>query len=121
VRIRVSRGEAIKSGTEQIGSRTKANVLKNKIAPPFREAEFDVIFGKGINKYGDILDLAVQRGLIAKTGAWFTVNDERFQGRDTARGYLESHPEYAETLEVQIREAFGLGKNGAAAAVEEED
>ena len=108
VRMRVSRTEAIKNGSEQIGSRTKVSILKNKIAPPFREAEFDLIFGKGISKYGDILDLAVQKGLIQKGGAWFTVGEERFQGRDNARLYLEQHPEYTDELEDQIREAFGL-------------
>ncbi|MBV9470214.1 MAG: recombinase RecA [Abitibacteriaceae bacterium] len=128
VRMRVSRGEAIKNGSEQIGSRTKVSILKNKIAPPFRDAEFDLIFGKGISKYGDILDLAVQKGLIQKGGAWFTVGEERFQGRDNVRAYLEEHPEYADELEDQIREAFGLrpshggapaelnGLNGTAAA-----
>ncbi len=113
VRMRVSRGEAIKNGTEQIGNRTKVNVIKNKVAPPFREAEFDLIYGKGISKYGDILDLAVQKGLIQKGGAWFTVGEERFQGRDNVRTYLEENPAVAEELEVQIRQAFNLrvGKN----------
>lgn len=108
VRLRVSRGEAIKSGTEQLGNRTKVSVLKNKIAPPFRDAEFDLIFGKGINKYGDILDLAVAKGLIQKGGAWFTINEERFQGRDNARAYLEANAEFSKSLEDQIREAYGL-------------
>ena len=92
VRLRVSRGEAIKNGTEQTGNRTKVSIPKNKIAPPFREAEFDLVYGKGINKYGDILDLGVKFNLIAKTGAWFTVGEERFQGRDQTRAYLEENP-----------------------------
>ena len=108
VRMRVSRGEAIKNGTEQVGSRTKVTVLKNKVAPPFRDAEFDLIFGKGISKYGDILDLGVAQGLIQKTGAWFTLNDERFQGRDNIRLYLEQHPELSDTMENKIRESCGL-------------
>jgi recombination protein RecA len=112
VRMRVSRGEAIKNGTEQIGNRTKVSVLKNKVAPPFRDAEFDLIFGKGISKYGDILDLAVQKNLIQKTGAWFTVGDERFQGRDNVRAYLEEHQDLSEELEVQIRAAYGLRASG---------
>jgi recombination protein RecA len=116
VRLRVSRSEAIKNGAEQIGNRTKVSVLKNKIAPPFRDAEFDLIFGKGINKYGDILDLAVQKGLIQKGGAWFTVGDERFQGRDNARQYLQDNPEIASGFETQIRDAFGLNVNGKPAA-----
>lgn len=120
VRMRVSRGEAIKNGTEQIGNRTKVNVLKNKVAPPFREAEFDLVYGKGINKYGDILDLGVRQGLIQKVGAWFTVNEERFQGRDNARAYLEENPEVAEEIEEQVRIALGLddAEEGGAPASE---
>jgi len=116
VRLRVSRGEAIKNGTEQIGNRTKVSIPKNKIAPPFREAEFDLVYGKGINKYGDILDLGVKYEFIAKTGAWFTVGEERFQGRDQTRAYLEENPEVAEEMEEQIRAKMGLGD-----AVEEVD
>ena len=108
VRMRVSRGEAIKEGTVQIGTRTKVSIPKNKIAPPFREAEFDVIFGKGINKYGDILDLGVRSGAVAKGGAWFTIGDERFQGRDSARAYLQEHPEIADEIEAKVRVAMGL-------------
>lgn len=115
VRMRVSRGEAIKDGTTQIGNRTKVRVDKNKIAPPFREAEFDLIYGKGISKYGDILDLAVQKNLIQKGGAWFTVGEERFQGRDNVRAYLEQNAEISNQLEARIREEFGLGGRGAAA------
>ena len=116
VRLRVSRGEAIKNGTEQIGNRTKVSIPKNKIAPPFREAEFDLVYGKGINKYGDILDLGVKYNFIAKTGAWFTLGEERFQGRDQTRAYLEENPAIAEELEEQIRAKMGF--NGA---VEEVD
>jgi recombination protein RecA len=113
VRMRVSRGEAIKNGTEQIGNRTKVRVDKNKIAPPFREAEFDLIYGRGISKYGDILDHAVGKGLIQKTGAWFTCGDERFQGRDNVRQYLEENPTIADALELQIRDVYGLNaRNG---------
>jgi len=113
VRMRVSRGEQIKDGTVILGNRTKVRIDKNKIAPPFREAEFDLIYGKGINKYGDILDLAVQKGLIQKGGAWFTVGDERFQGRDNVRAYLEENMAFADDLENQIRDAFGLSARGA--------
>ncbi|RYX81611.1 recombinase RecA [bacterium] len=108
VRMRVSRGEAIKNGAEQVGNRTKVSIPKNKIAPPFREAEFDLVYGKGINKYGDILDLSVKYGFIAKTGAWFTVGDERFQGRDQTRAYLEENTEVATELEEKIRTKMGL-------------
>lgn len=109
VRMRVSRSEAIKNGTEQVGNRTKVSIPKNKIAPPFREAEFDIIYGKGINKYGDILDLGVLHGFIQKGGAWFTVGEERFQGRDTARAYLEANHELAMTIEHKIKSKLGLG------------
>ncbi|BCM92198.1 protein RecA [Abditibacteriota bacterium] len=108
VRLRVSRGEAIKNGAEQVGNRTKVSIPKNKIAPPFREAEFDLVYGKGINKYGDILDLGVKFNLIQKTGAWFTVGEERFQGRDQTRAYLEENPDVAEEIEEQIRTKMGL-------------
>lgn len=122
VRLRVSRSEAIKNGAEQIGNRTKVSVLKNKIAPPFRDAEFDLVFGKGINKYGDILDLSVGKGLIQKGGAWFTIGEERFQGRDNARAYLEANPAIADDLENQIRDAYGLKARplGETKPVEEE-
>ena len=113
VRMRVSRGEQIKDGTTIMGNRTKVRIDKNKIAPPFREAEFDLIYGKGIAKYGDILDLAVQKGLIQKGGAWFTVGEERFQGRDNVRAYLEQNQAFADDLENQIREAFDLRAKGA--------
>lgn len=119
VRMRVSRGEAIKNGTEQIGNRTKVSIIKNKVAPPFREAEFDLIYGKGISKYGDILDLAVKQDLIQKGGAWFTVGEERFQGRDNVRAFLEQNPSISDQLESQIRDAYGFGKSGDDAPVVE--
>ena len=114
VRMRVSRGEAIKIGTEQIGNRTKVSILKNKVAPQFRDAEFDLIYGKGISKYGDILDLAVKQNLIQKGGAWFTVGEERFQGRDNVRAFLEQNPKISDDFELQIREATGMNNNGVA-------
>ena len=116
VRLRVGGNEAIKNGTESIGKRCKVSIPKNKIAPPFREAEFDLIYGKGINKYGDILDLGVKFGVIQKGGAWFTIGEERFQGRDSTRVYLEENPSIADDIEVQVRDKMGL--NGA---VEEVD
>lgn len=108
VRMRVSKGEKIMNGSEQIGARTKVRVDKNKVAPPFREVEFDTFFGKGISKCGDILDLAVLHGLIQKGGAWFTLGDERFQGRDNVRAYLEQNPDVTDELEAQIRAKLGL-------------
>jgi len=108
VRMRVSRVEAIKSGTEEIGNRTRVKIMKNKIAPPFRTAEFDMIFGQGISKYGDILDLALAADLVQKGGAWFTINEERFQGRDNVLAYLKANEDLALSYEKQIRAIYGL-------------
>ena len=104
VRIDVRRIETLKSGGEMIGNRTRAKVVKNKVAPPFKEAEFDIIYGEGISKIGEIIDLGVKLNLIEKSGAWFTVNGERFQGRDNVKEYLMKNPEAAQEVERQIRE-----------------
>ncbi len=109
VRMRVSRTEALKNGSEQVGSRTKVNVVKNKVAPPFREAEFDILFGRGISRTGDILDLGVQKGIISKVGTWFSYGDERLgQGRENARTTLETQTQLADEIEGKIRAAYGL-------------
>ncbi|MDR0861910.1 MAG: recombinase RecA [Oscillospiraceae bacterium] len=102
VRIDVRRGEPIKNGTETIGNRTKAKIVKNKVAPPFKVAEFDIMYGEGISRVGEIVDFAVDLDLIEKSGAWFTVDGTRVQGRDSAKQYLRDHPEYAEKLEQEI-------------------
>ena len=104
VRIDMRRIETLKNGSEMIGNRTRAKVIKNKVAPPFKEAEFDIIYGQGISKVGEIIDLAVKLELIDKGGAWFTVGDTRIQGRDNVREYLEQNPEVMAKLEAQIRE-----------------
>ena len=106
VRIDVRRVETLKSGTEMIGNRTRAKVVKNKVAPPFKEAEFDIIYGQGISKIGEIIDLGVKLDIIEKAGAWFTVNGVRVQGRDNVRIYLEENPEVAELLEQQVRDNY---------------
>ena len=93
VRIDMRRIETLKNGTEMIGNRTRAKVIKNKVAPPFKEAEFDILYGQGISKIGEIIDLSVKLGLIDKAGAWFTVGDQRFQGRDNVKTYLQDNPE----------------------------
>ena len=103
VRIDVRRIEAIKTGTEQIGNRTRAKIVKNKVAPPFREAEFDIMFGEGISKYGELIDLGVKLELIEKGGAWYTVGETRLQGRDNVKEHLKANPEIADELEAQIR------------------
>ena len=103
VRIDMRRIETLKNGSEMIGNRTRAKVIKNKVAPPFKEAEFDIIYGQGISKVGEIIDLAVKLELIDKAGAWFTVGDVRLQGRDNVREYLEQNPEVMDKLEQEIR------------------
>ena len=104
VRIDMRRIETLKNGSEMIGNRTRAKVIKNKVAPPFKEAEFDIIYGQGISKVGEIIDLAVKLELIDKAGAWFTVGETRLQGRDNVREYLEQNPEVMDRLEQQIRD-----------------
>ena len=109
VRIDMRRIETLKSGGEIIGNRTRAKIIKNKVAPPFREAEFDIIYGEGISKVGEILDLAVKLELIDKAGAWFTVGDQRIQGRDGVKTYLKENPDVCDALEQQVRaNAFKL-------------
>jgi recombination protein RecA len=103
VRIDVRRIETLKAGSESIGNRTRAKVIKNKVAPPFKEAEFDIIYGEGISKLGEIIDLGVKLELIDKAGAWYTVFDSRIQGRDGVRQYLVDNPDKVAELEAQIR------------------
>lgn len=104
VRIDVRRIETLKSGNEMIGNRTRAKVIKNKCAPPFKEAEFDIIYGEGISKVGEIVDLGVKLELIDKAGAWFTIGDQRIQGRDATKTYLLKNPEICNKIEQQIRD-----------------
>ena len=106
VRIDMRRIETLKSGGESIGNRTKAKIIKNKVAPPFKEAEFDIIYGEGISRIGEIIDIATKLDLIDKAGAWFTVGDQRIQGRDGVRDYLRENPDVADQLEEQIRANF---------------
>ena len=118
VRIDVRRVEALKNGGEVVGNRTRAKVVKNKVAPPFREAEFDIMYGEGISKIGEILDLAVKLDLVQKSGSWFAMGDMRLgQGRDAAKQYLKDHPETTDELEAQIRRnSYKLLPNQARAA-----
>ncbi|MCL2811851.1 MAG: recombinase RecA [Clostridia bacterium] len=111
VRLDIRRGEQLKSGAEVLGNRTKAKVVKNKVAPPFRVAEFDILYGQGISREGSLLDLAVAKDIIHKSGAWFSYNDQRIgQGRENARAYLRDNPEIAATIEKTIRDALRAGK-----------
>ena len=107
VRIDVRRIESLKSGGEIIGNRTRAKVVKNKVAPPFREAEFDIMYGEGISRLGEMLDLGVKLDLVQKSGAWFSMGEVRLgQGRDAAKQYFRDHPDEADALEAAIRKDF---------------
>ncbi|GAB6875695.1 recombinase RecA [Thermaerobacter litoralis] len=121
VRLDVRRVETLKQGGEMIGIRARAKVVKNKVAPPFRQAEFDLLYGKGISREGDLLDIAVQHGIIEKAGAWYSYGDTRIgQGRENAREYLVQHPEVADAIEQRVRELLSLGGIRAATASEDE-
>ena len=110
VRLDVRRIETLKVGGEVVGNRTRVKVVKNKVAPPFKEAEFDIMFGKGISKEGDILDLAVLHDIINKAGAWYSYNGEKIgQGRENTKLYLASNPEVMEEIEQQVRNKCGIG------------
>ncbi len=109
VRLDVRRIGAIKNGDEIIGNRTTVKVVKNKMAPPFAKVEFDLMYGQGISLEGDIVDLGVKKGLVEKSGAWYSLNGERMgQGRESAKKYLKENPEIRETLRAEIMEAYGL-------------
>ena len=118
VRIDVRRIEGIKVGGEIIGNRTRAKIVKNKVAPPFREAEFEILYGQGISKWGEMVDLVVKLDIIQKSGSWFSMGDLRIgQGRDAARQYLKDNPDVAEKVEAEVRanayKLMGM-KNGKA-------
>ncbi len=114
IRLDVRRMEAIKQSGEVTGNRTKVKVVKNKIAPPFKEAEFDIMFGKGISYAGDVLDLAAGSDIVAKSGAWYNYGSDRIgQGRENAKKYLEEHPEVLYEIDRKVREHYGLDPEGA--------
>ncbi|MGA8572433.1 MAG: recombinase RecA [Desulfobaccales bacterium] len=120
MRLDIRRISAIKQGDETIGSHSRVKVVKNKLAPPFQEAEFDIIFGQGISREGDLLDLAAEQNLIQKSGAWFSYGGERIgQGRENAKAYLREHPQVAMELDKQLRAAHGMAAPPAAAAGEQ--
>ncbi|HEY8392966.1 MAG TPA: recombinase RecA [Capillibacterium sp.] len=113
IRLEVRRVESLKQGNEIIGNRTKVKVVKNKVAPPFKEAEFDIIYGEGISKAGCILDLAVEKDIINKSGAWFSYGETRLgQGRDNAVDFLKKNPELMAQVEKMIYEQYGLSRPG---------
>jgi recombination protein RecA len=105
IRLEVRRAETIKQGNEMVGNRTKIKVVKNKVAPPFRQAEVDIMYGEGISREGSIIDIATEMDIIQKSGAWYSYNGERLgQGRENVKQYLKEHPEVAAEIEKQIRE-----------------
>lgn len=109
VRLDVRRVNQVKEGEEITGSHVRAKVVKNKVAPPFRQAEFDIMYGEGISREGDFLDLAAERGIITKSGAWYSYNDERIgQGRENAKKYLKDNPALATELDARLRRELGL-------------
>lgn len=109
IRMDIRRVETIKQGNEMIGSRTRVKVIKNKLAPPFREAEFDILYGEGISREGNILDLASDLDIITKSGAWYSFGDIRLgQGRDNAREFLKENPDLTDEIELRVRRAVGL-------------
>ena len=119
VRLDVRRIESLKQGGEVIGNRTRVKVVKNKIAPPFKEAEFDIMFGEGISREGDILDLASECGVINKSGAWFAYEGNKIgQGRENAKQYLKDNPAACIEIENKVREHFGLHADSVAAPEE---
>ena len=108
-RMDIRRIGSIKEGTGAIGNRTRVKVVKNKLAPPFREAEFDIIFGEGISFEGDLLDLAVEKGIVEKSGSWFSYSGERIgQGRENAKTFLRENLDLRDKLEGEVRSAYGL-------------
>ncbi len=115
LRIDIRKLAAIKDGQDVVGTRTKAKIVKNKVAPPFKEAEFDIIYGEGISKVGDMLDLAAGQNIVDKSGAWYSYSDERIgQGRENAKVYLKEHPEMAADIERKVRLGYGLPVAGEA-------
>lgn len=125
VRLEVRRAEAIKQGNDVVGNKTRIKVVKNKVAPPFRQAEVDIMFGEGISKEGSLIDMGTEADIVQKSGAWYSFNEERMgQGRENAKQYLKEHPDIADTIESRIREHFqvaGGSANFVLSAVEDND
>ncbi len=118
VRIDIRRIGAIKDGENVVGGRTRVKVVKNKMAPPFREAEFDIVYGEGVSREGDLLDLAVERKIVEKSGAWFAYGGERLgQGRENVKGFLKEHPEILKSIDEKVRRELGMTREAEPAAV----
>jgi recombination protein RecA len=118
IRLEVRKQENIKQGTDIIGNRTRVKVVKNKVAPPFKQADFDIMYGFGISREGSILDVAAELGVISKSGAWYSYGDERLgQGRENVKEYLREHPEITREVELKIRQALNIAGMKAAPPV----
>ncbi len=123
IRLDVRKLEQIKVGQDVVGTRTRVKVVKNKVAPPFRQAEFDITYGHGISKVGSIIDVALERNIVGKSGSWYTYGDQRIgQGRENSKAFLEEHTDIADEITTKIREALKAtvstnGTNGVAVAV----
>ena len=110
VRLDVRRIETLKDGTEAVGNRTRVKVVKNKVAPPFKQAEFDMIYGEGISREGGLIDMGVDEGFVRKAGAWYTYDgDQLGQGKENARQFLRDNPDLADELEKRIKDKLGIG------------
>ena len=120
VRLDVRRIDTLRQGGEIVGNRTRVKIVKNKVAPPFKEAEFDIVFGKGISKVGDILDLAVANDIVDKSGAWYAYNGNKIgQGRENAKAYLENNTAICDEIEQKVREAVGVAGESAENTVDD--
>ena len=118
VRVDIRRTGAIKDGEAIIGNRTRAKIVKNKVASPFREAEFDILYGEGVSREGDLIDLGVAKNIVEKSGSWFSYKGERIgQGRDNARNFLKEHTETAQRLDDELRDTLGLTMKARTAAL----
>jgi recombination protein RecA len=114
IRIDIRRIEALKDGTDIVGNRTRVKIVKNKVAPPFKQAEFDILYGHGISREGSLIDMGVDQGIVKKSGAWYTYeNDQLGQGKENARQFLIDNPELANEIETKILTVLGIGEHGA--------
>lgn len=122
IRLEVRRAETLKQGNEMVGNKTKIKVVKNKVAPPFRVAEVDIMYGEGISKEGEIIDLGSELDIVQKSGSWYSFNEERLgQGRENAKVFLKENPEIRLTIQKQIREHYGLDEEKVASGDEEQE
>ncbi|MGD2154548.1 MAG: recombinase RecA [Gemmatimonadales bacterium] len=122
LRLDIRRIASIKDGNDQVGNRTRVKVVKNKCAPPFRQAEFDIMFNQGISRSGELVDIAAEHDIIKRSGAWYSYGDQRIgQGRENAKGFLDENPDVAQEVEARVRAALGIGPSAVADAAEESE